>query len=207
MKNRILLLLLIMVFACKEEKTQAPKELTVKNSIVKSFSPIDMKSWTKKKVSLDFVAEVEFNELVYHLKRTSKTESAYLSSPPIAVNYASVYRISIIVKKAENTNNFGLRLSGSYPDRVDAIFNLENGTIIDKKASRDFEFAEATIESLTDGWYKCTLKAEVAADNIKIVIGGTDLKRTVISWEGKTENLDDVYIVPSSIVLEEIILN
>jgi hypothetical protein len=209
MKRIILLLILAVVFSCKDEKkkeVEAVIEEVVEKQYktVKNFLTEDIATLTKTRVSLTPANEVEYISPVYLLSRITNTESAYLSSGLIPVTYASEYKVSVVVKKASNNNLFGLRLTGTYPDRVDAVFDLDKGKVLEYKESQDFEKPLALIEELPNGFYKCTLSAEVAADNIRIIMGTTDSTRKVTSWEGKTEAQGSVYVVPSSIILEEI---
>ena len=208
MKRIILLLILAVVFSCKDEKkkeVEAVIEEVVEKQYktVKNFLTEDIATLTKTRVSLTPANEVEYISPVYLLSRITNTESAYLSSGLIPVTYASEYKVSVVVKKASNNNLFGLRLTGTYPDRADAIFDLDKGKVLEYKESQDFEKPLALIEELPNGFYKCTLSAEVAADNIRIIMGATSSKKNVLSWEGKTENKVGIYIVPSSIIIEE----
>lgn len=210
MKKVILLLVLIVTFSCKDEKKkaieEAPKVVEKQYNIVKSFLTEDVLKWSKTNVSIESTEDVNFSDEVYHLSRNTTTKPAYFASGLTTVTYASEYRVSVTVKKGENNNIFGLRISGLFPDRVDAIFDLEKGIVIENKVSQDFENPIATIEKLFDGWYNCTLSAEVAADDIRIIMGPTGADKKVSSWEGETENLEDIYFVPSSIIFEEVLL-
>jgi hypothetical protein len=212
MNRIILLLILVVTFSCKDEKKKetevAVEEVVEKQyKIVKSFTNEDLGTLTKNRVILELAPDVEFTDAVYNLSRNTITESAYLASGLIPVTYASEYRVSLVVKKGANSNLFGLRLTGNYPDRVDAIFDLDKGTVVEYIVSQDFENPMATIEKLSGDWYKCTLSAEVAADNIRIIMGATGEENKVVSWEGKTKTQGSVYFAPSSLTLEELILN
>jgi hypothetical protein len=212
MKRIIVFLILVVVFSCKDEKkkeTEVVVEEIVEKQyeIVKSFLTEDIATWGKTKVSVEPTTDVEFSDAAYRLSRNTTTDPAYFSSGLIPVTYASEYKVSIVVKKGSNNNLFGLRISGLFPDRADAIFDLEKGTVVDYKTSQDFENPMATIEKLSDGWYKCILSAEVAADNVRIIMGATSAERSVSSWEGTTETQVEVYFMPSSITFEELILN
>ncbi|MDO5975346.1 phage head spike fiber domain-containing protein [Flavivirga jejuensis] len=208
MNRIILLLILVVTFSCKDEKKKetevATKVVEKQYKTVKIFTSDDLGSWNKNRVNLEPLTDVEFRD-AYRLFRNSVTESAYLTSGLVPVIYASEYRVSVVVKKGTNNNFFGLRLSGAYPDRVDAIFDLEKGTVVDYKTAQDFENPMATIEKLTGDWYKCTLSAEVAADNVRIIMGATSTERNVLSWEGTTESEVDVHIVLSSVTIEELL--
>ena len=212
MNRIILVLILVVTFSCKDNKKKesnvVAKEVVEKQyKLIKNFTIDEMELWSKVRVQLKASKEVEYSEAAYNLSRNSETESAYLSSGLIPVTYSSEYMVSIIVKKGTNNNLFGLRISGVYPDRVDAIFDLDKGTVVDFRTAQDFENPEATIVELSDGWYKCTLSSEVSADNIKIVMGATSAEKSITSWEGKSENQGGIFFVPTSVTIEEVIIN
>lgn len=212
MNRIILVLILVVTFSCMDNKKKEPsvvsKEVVEKQyNLIKNFTIDEMELWSKVRVNLEASNEVEYSEAAYNLSRNSETESAYLSSGLIPVTYSSEYMVSIIVKKGVNNNLFGLRISGVYPDRVDAIFDLDKGIVVDYRTAQDFENAEATIVKLSDGWYKCTLSSEVSADNIKIVMGATSAENSITSWEGKSENQGGIFFVPTSVTIEEVIVN
>jgi len=210
--KRVVFLLLVVVFACKSEKEKqsGTNNLDATEShfeLVKKFIPVDMPKWRKSGVDVEPTNDVVINQIVFHLKRNTNSGSAYYASTPISVTYLNRYRISILVKKGENSSVFGLRISGEYPDRADAIYDLEKGIVIAQSAFRDFENPIAVIESLEDGWFKCMLTADVAADEVRIIIGATDKQRNISSWEGQTETMGDIYFTPASIMFEELVSN
>lgn len=63
----------------------------------------------------------------------------------------------------------------------------------------------AAIEDLGDGWFKCTIQAKVNTNNIRIIFGSTTIDKSIGGWEGVTDKITEVLIVPSSISLQEII--
>jgi len=206
--KKVLLVLLVVSFACKNEKKTEVKEekseVVNEFALVKEFNNQDIAFWANTGTALIETTEMYANKEVYTLSRTSPDESSYLSTNPVAINYASNYRISVIVKRGEVGNLLGLRMLGTYPDRVDAVFDLQSGTLKEVKKTRDFEDESAEIEDLGEGWYKCTLTAEVAADFIRILLGPTTSEKSVLGWEGKTNEMGNVYVIPSSIVIEEV---
>lgn len=139
----------------------------------------------------------------YRLKRKSKSEPCFLSTLPLNVISGSNYSITVKVKKGDKGHILGLRLQGVYPDRADAVFDLHTGKLIDVKASKDFSNANANIVSLGDGWYNCTLSANVKGDEITIILGPTSKEKNILGWEGKTPELLDINFIPSSISIEE----
>ena len=91
-----------------------------------------------------------------------------------------------MVKKGEKDNVFGLRIQGIYPDRVDAVFDLDKGDVLGIKKSKDFTNESASIEPLENGWYKCSITAQVNSDFVKILFGPTSAEKDIVGWEGKT---------------------
>ena len=148
--------------------------------------------------------EVQSSDITYRIQRATTKESSYLVSGFIPVEYDNTYKASVIVKKGTDCNLFGFRMSGTYPDRVDAVFDLEKGELKAVKKAQDFQNEKATIEDYGNGWYKCTISAQVSTYDIRILLGSTSINKDVSGWEGKTEKLCDVYFVPSSVIIEEI---
>lgn len=209
MKRIIVFLILVVVFSCKDEKkkeTEVVVEEIVKKQyeIVKNFTHLDLLNWSKVRVHAEPVLNKELQDVTYNLSRITSTESAYLSSDLIPVTYASEYKVSVMAKKGDNNSFFGLRITGIYPDRVDAIFDLDKGIVVEYIAAQDFERPMATIEKLSNGWYNCILSAKVAADQVRIIMGETSKEKKASNWEGKTETMGGVYFLPSSIVLKEL---
>ncbi|MCB0437201.1 MAG: hypothetical protein KDD20_00535 [Mangrovimonas sp.] len=207
-KTTLLLALLMVTFSCKNEKKaeekvdqpEAPKEKQYE--LVKKFDARDMLIWTKTRIGCEQTTEVQFSELPYKLSRETQTESSFQSTNLIPVTYANNYKVSVIAKKG-SSSFFGLRISGAYPDRVDAVFDLEKGEVKGVKKGQDFENEDASIEALGDGWYKCSVSANVSADNIRILFGPTAAEKEILGWEGKVEQESSVYFIPSSLTFEK----
>jgi hypothetical protein len=72
---------------------------------------------------------------------------------------ALVYTFSVFVK-ASVGNYVALRTQGTYPARADVVFNLSSGTISTAAiATSTFTGASATIQALSNGWYRVSLTA------------------------------------------------
>ena len=102
-----------------------------------------------------------FNEspIKYHgseVKLMTKLDGyklAFSALHNVKINNGSTYKLSLIVKKPDIGEGFGLRIQGVYSQRVDAIFDLNLGKVIGAEI-HELELAEnnrATIESLGDG--------------------------------------------------------
>ena len=72
---------------------------------------------------------------------------------------ALAYSFSVFVK-ASVGNYVAIRTQGTYPARADVVFNLSNGTISTAAvATSTFTGASATIQALSNGWYRVSLSA------------------------------------------------
>lgn len=206
------LLLLSVVFACKDEKksNQSNTELIEEKEAPKEVLtalPVsnDISTFSDVSVSFSESTETYLGEAAFLISRTeSDSKSSYAQTRKIKVEYAELYRASIIVKKGDLGNLFGLRIQGDYPDRVDAVFDLENGTVNGVKKTRDFLEESANIEKLTNGWYKCSVTAEIVADEVVVFFGSTIGDKDIDAWTVKNEEICNAYIVPSSITLEKV---
>lgn len=208
-KNVLLASLLIGVFGCKtDQKKTTKKEITIKEVVEIPISEAtipDFYKWTKNQITFLDQAYQFNDQKVYLMSRNDVSKPAFASFQNVKINLASTYKMSVIVKKGVEGKDFAIRAQAVYPNRVDAIFDLEEGKVVNTKISGK-EFAEnekATIESLGDGWYKCSISADLYSDSIRIVFGPTNADIIIGSWERKTEAESNVYIIPSSLKIEE----
>ena len=144
-------------------------------------------------------------ETAFTLSRTSTTESAYASVNNIPVKLGNYYRASVLVKQYGLGTSFGLRIIGIYPNRVDAVFDLEKGLLKAVSEVGNFSEGEAEIEDMGKGWYKCSLTAKANADIIKIILGPSSDLNSVTTWESANKESSSVYIIPTSLSLKELI--
>lgn len=93
------------------------------------------------------------------IARTS-TLAAYAAAPTITKAASAVQYTMSVVAKAGTDSFLPMRLQGTYPARADACFNLSMGTVSSAASvSGTFTGASATITSLGNGWYLCTITA------------------------------------------------
>lgn len=212
MKKLLLTLLVIISFSCKNEKKTeiSSEEITNKNTKPNEvLEPVllsdDVTTYRKIGVDISEVNEMFLDQNAHLLSRNKDDfKSSYVSTKKVGVKYAEVYKASIIAKKGSVGNLFGMRIAGNYPDRVDAVFNLENGTVKGVEKSRDFENENANIEDLGNGWFKCSVSAEVSADEVMLFMGPTIGNRKANAWTFKTDDACSVKVITSSLTLERI---
>jgi len=207
MKRAITLTMtLLVVFSCKNKNTaySKPIEGVELQSIILPNYPI----WMLNRLSLIKTKENlnQTNKQVFSLSRTSTTETAYASANNIPVEIGNYYRASVLVKQDGLGASFGLRIIGEYPNRVDAVFDLEKGLIKGVSDVGTFIKGGAKIEDIGEGWYKCSLTAKTSAEIIKIILGPSSDSNSVITWESANEKIISICIIPSSLSLNELVL-
>jgi len=163
----------------------------------------DISQWRPINITLLKTTKKFLNKPVYHLKRTDQTKPSYIVIDKININYYTKYQVSIIVKKGEKGNHLGLRIQGNYPDRVDGVFDINNGKIIGMKSAGSFKTDNINIEDLGNGWYRCILSGLIDTTQIKILMGPTD-EKSILAWERALNKPLDVYVVPQSLTLDEL---
>lgn len=207
MKRAITLTMtLLVVFSCKNKNIaySKPIEGVELQSIILPNYPI----WMLNRLSLIKTKENlnQTNKQVFSLSRTSTTETAYASANNIPVEIGNYYRASVLVKQDGLGASFGLRIIGEYPNRVDAVFDLEKGLIKGVSDVGTFIKGGAKIEDIGEGWYKCSLTAKTSAEIIKIILGPSSDSNSVITWESANEKIISICIIPSSLSLNELVL-
>ena len=207
MKRAITLTMtLLVLFSCKNKNTaySKPIEGVELQSIILPNYPI----WMLNRLSLIKTKENlnQTNKQVFSLSRTSTTETAYASANNIPVEIGNYYRASVLVKQDGLGASFGLRIIGEYPNRVDAVFDLEKGLIKGVSDVGTFIKGGAKIEDIGEGWYKCSLTAKTSAEIIKIILGPSSDSNSVITWESANEKIISICIIPSSLSLNELAL-
>jgi len=138
--------------------------------------------------------DIDFQKLkIFKLTRTSRVKPAYARVKPKNIKTSDSIEISVFVKKGENDSAFGLRVTGVYPNRVDALFDLKKGELKGTKVKGYFENETASIILVDKNWYHCKLKVKANINQVKIVFGPTDINKPINGWELKANNLTPVY--------------
>tara|TARA_B110000902_G_scaffold26670_1_gene28983 strand:- start:15 stop:638 length:624 start_codon:yes stop_codon:yes gene_type:complete len=203
-KGTVLITILLFVFSCKNKNTgnlaSQPTHSGVTQAIILPNYPL----WILNRLNLDKETTSYNGDAVFKIERNSNSETAYALVNNLAVSKGQKYRVSILVKQASVGGFFGLRIMGKYPNRIDAVFDVKNG--IEKQVIEvgDFSKGSSLIESLEDGWYKCSLIGEVNVAKMKIILGPTNGLSKTITWEAASEEKSNLKIIPASLTLEEL---
>ncbi|WP_369999096.1 hypothetical protein [Winogradskyella sp.] len=209
MKRIITIICVCILASCQKSKDkkqeyvgpEVVETMKEKEAVLDTVTLLNSDKWILKNASIDSTSAIGQSTI----KRVEANQPSYTMIFNIPVMEGSKYRVSVLAKKGSE-KYFGLRLTSKYPNRTDAVFNLETGKVNGSHALGDFENEKATIESTSDGWYKCTLTTEVFTDRMSIILGSTDNEKLITNWESGTTSLNEVTIKPSSILLEEISL-
>lgn len=220
MKKVFLVLLVIFTISCKKNKeikvdTNDPiinskkiEEPIKKEEVFLSESKIpEYSNWVNNGIQITKSSEIFNGASAILMSRENATKSAYTGMNNLKVEYGSTYKTSVVVKKGTIGKDFALRIQGVYPNRVDVIFDLETGIAKEPKISGDDELVEnakVTIESLGNGWYICSLYADIYAKYIRIVLGPTKGNLNTTLWETRTGEKSTVLVVPSTLKLQEL---
>lgn len=180
------------------------EDIKTEGNTIEKLEPPDVKRWQNNNTILVKTKIKEKNKDVYNLSRDNTSANAYTVITNNKVNFGQEYSSSILVKKGDSDSFFGFRIQGDYPNRIDAVFNLEKGEVKGKSIGGDFENVNATIKPQGNGWFLCTLAGKIKTNNIKIIFGPTTGQKNSDGWEGLTNMGCDVNIIPSSLLVEKV---
>jgi hypothetical protein len=209
MKKIISFIIIVLVCSCKSEtkektkdetKIEEPVKVETKDIVLSEVAIPDLSTWFNNGINTTEVIETYNEQSVVLISRDDPSKPSYSGINNLKIQLGSTYKISAVVKKADIGKDFALRIQGVYPNRVDAIFDLSSGTAKEPMISGDDQLAEnpkATIEDLGNGWYKCSLYADVYADYMRIVLGPTNGNLKTSLWETRTGQKNSIYFVPS----------
>ncbi|WP_298893577.1 hypothetical protein [uncultured Psychroserpens sp.] len=194
----------------KTELLRLKNKLDLNDIVIEADEPVgDIKipepsQWVNNKTILSGLPQKFQKQSVYKISRNSTTAPSYSVIANNKVNNGKQYRTSVILKKGDVGSLFGLRVQGDFPNRLDAIFDLANGKVKQTSTGGNFDNINATMKPLGDGWYQCVLSGTIKTSNVKIILGPTSGERQSKNWEGVTSQNGNVYIIPSSLKLEEV---
>lgn len=128
------------------------------------------------------------------LVRTSSSGGTYLSRSVSGV-VGETWTFSVYAKARNIGGAIGLRVQGTFPDRGDALFNLNTGTLIGVQSSGAYSGTSASIVALGNGWYRCsitTTSANTPPGSVLMAPAATNA--IVTGFEAGSTTLSDAYI-------------
>lgn len=128
----------------------------------------------------------------------ASTGAAYSGSPAMAASMpiGSKFTAAALVKAKSLGGRFALRPTGTYPDRVDAVFDIVAGTVVGVVNGGAFPVGTASISGPdANGFYLCVATGTVGGTSlVNLVLGPTDSSLTTGGWEGGSTVLSDCFI-------------
>ena len=204
MKQLVIILISLSIFSCKNNSKDNIFDLIQQKGINEVVLP-NYPLWVFNRLSFEQSINNFKNKTFDEIARTSSDESAYVLLEDIPIEYGHKYKFSIIVKKPEKTGFFGLKIVDVYPERIDVVFDLEHKLVKGIEGSAEFaSSSRASIRELQDGWLECSLISNYFSDKIQIIFGPTSRSPKTATWEVKTRDSSNNYIVPSSLILENL---
>ena len=189
----------------REELTSINQGKETNITALKRIEIPNFSKWANNEISFKQAATNLNVDRVYTIARNSNIKPSYSVIPNIRVNYGRTYSVSLIAKKGILGNHMGLRIQGIYPNRVDAVFDLEKGNVKGFENAGGFENASVLITPLGKGWFKCSISAQTFAEDVRVVFGPTSDYRSIGVWEASTKEKLDLLVVPSSMIVEELL--
>lgn len=195
------------IYEIEDIKNLDPTQTSINDDFtlkVKKKIPLPgFENWIKNEINLKTTKLKYNNSLVFNLKRKNTLKPSYMYISGIKVNYGRRYRLSVMVKKGVTGELFGLRIQGDYPNRVDAIFDLQKGVVRGSNGLLNFENVATNIEEKENGWYKCSISVTILAKDVRVIFGVTNNSRNIETWEASINQNQDLFLIPESLILEE----
>lgn len=214
MKQIVLALLIVFAYSCKNESKTEEEELQknqhkteIVEKVIEEIQLPTIDKWEFRGTELIDTQQLYNGKDVFKISRIKSDypyATAAINSVKIGYN-GGKYRVSVIVKSVGETGQLGLRIQDVYPIRTGVVFDLENGVAKEIFKNGDLtDYEQSNIESLDEGWYKCSFTAEIYSSYFKLVFGPTDVKKNVRIWEALSALNSDLFIIPSSLKVEEL---
>lgn len=134
----------------------------------------------------------------------SSTAAAYVNSSILADLPVGSIGTGVVLAKPKSLGNaIGVRLTGAYPDRVDAVFNLTTGTLIGVATGGTYTNVSASIAGPDiNGYYLCAVSGMIntTAGNA-LIFGPCEITASYGGWEGGSSVLSDCYVGGAGVVV------
>ena len=164
----------------------------------------DLNDWTPVNTTVKkIIIRSEKKELI-QISRNNDDENSYLISRKINVEKGSKFNLKVISKKGIKGSKLGLRISGIYPNRIDALFNLNTGVVEDIHEDGNFTNVEANMSFFNEDYFSCEISGKTNSNFIQILLGTAGDKIPARIWESKSSITQDLFIINNSIQLNKI---
>lgn len=163
-------------------------------NLFKYSEQFDHTDWAKTNITVaaNSVIALDGNLTADSLTRASNAVS--LMQQGVALSVGNTITFSIFAKAKSVGNRIGMRIQGTYPDRVDAIFDLSTGLLVGA-AAVTFTGLSTAIENVGGGWYRLSLTATITGTALtSVLLGPCDSSQVVAGWEAASATLSDCYV-------------
>lgn len=147
---------------------------------------------------------VKFEKGGQKIKRIPNEKGSYVIINDLGFEPNSLYQVSLKVKNNANKDHLGIRMQGVYPNRADAVIDLNKAVVRGKETIGGIELKSCTVDKLKNGWLLVKFTAKTNEDKIKVVFGPTDKNQKVPYWEKPNKNLSSVLIDTSSLTIVKV---
>ena len=158
------------------------------------IKPSNYSKWKLSNMELLHTTKTYKGDTIFNLKRIDTSNISYGITKYVNIDFTEVYSTSFIVKASKTSSLFAIRIQGEYPSRVDAVFDVSNGTVKGIENKVDFNDSYATIKKLSDGWFQCSLKVKPKTNSFKVIIGIANPNSAILNWESKSEINNTIFI-------------
>lgn len=178
-------------------------EMEQRSHVEKFHDLSNSNNWSQKEVEL-IASNLKYKgKTSQKIKRSNTKTAGFIRYGNIKIGYGTSNEISVIVKKDSGNAIFGMRMQGIYPNRVDALFDLDTGKLIETFKDGGFYDEKASIKPLGNGWYLCTLIARANIDQVNVIFGPSYTNKKASNWEGPTKIKSSILVIPESLELKE----
>ncbi|GAB1308207.1 hypothetical protein KH5_08900 [Urechidicola sp. KH5] len=177
------------------------------NEVLQELPAPPFEKWKFKNLSYELSDDYYQGKKVIKVFRNDLTKPyGTVAFPNVKLDYAGgKYRISIIVKKANHSNEFAFRIQELYPVRTDVVFDLDSISVKDMYKVEDItDFEEAEIEDVGEGFYRCSFTSEIFASYLNLQIGPCITSNHIKSWEAIHKKKAEIFVVPETLKIEEV---
>lgn len=136
--------------------------------------------------------------------RTSTTANAYVGQGNLAIATGQTATVSFYAKADTVGSGIGMRVQATYPNRVDAVFNLSTGALAYATGFGNLAGGafSTTMSSAGAGWYYCTVSVTAGATAINsIYFSPTSATSSSGDFTGADGALSNVYVAALQVEL------
>ena len=140
--------------------TNAPKGLLIeeqRTNLLTYSAQLTNAAWTKLNTAVTpNMATAPDGSMGADLVTRSTGVSAYIGNASGA-GAAGTYTLSVYAQASTVGGGLGIRIQGTFPNRGDALFNLNTGVVLSSGAFGTATNATASITPQSNGWYRCSV--------------------------------------------------